>query len=387
MSKYAATDGVPATKQRATFAYQENPGVSNEVKEVLALFDHDKTGVVTTSDLMAAARAQQELMNQNRHLKTVMKVLLGTLVGTLVCVFGLTVLAIELQKETKVSDVQVLVTPAGEPVQVESSQLVVAASGELRNRAAACTAPGDADHRNNNGYAQCQARGYSKRYCKTRFGAMARRLEATEAECDAAQAGGVVKVSGTPTYELFVDLAEERLLQEEGPWAVEVSAEVAEGLLGELAAAPDTQVLFGFFGAADGEDGDADDADIAEVGMVPGNVGHRNNNGYAQCMARGYSKRYCRTTFGAVARRLGATKPQSIAEGSFQLRAGSELEHGVRRPPRRVRLEPRRARGDVRAADLARGARGVRRCERGPRGCGDAERWRVLVVRRLEGPG
>merc|ERR1719253_1910512 len=130
-----ASDGVGlAPKHRATFNYQDNAGVSNEVKEVLAMFDHDKSGKVTTNDLMAAARAQQELQNQNRHMRTIVKVLLGTLVGTLLCVFGLTVAAVELSKETHVSDVKVLVTAEGEPVQVESSQMLVSSSGELRMR-------------------------------------------------------------------------------------------------------------------------------------------------------------------------------------------------------------------------------------------------------------
>merc|ERR1719238_2574892 len=104
------------------------------------MFDHDKSGKVTTNDLMAAARAQQELQNQNRHMRTIVRVLLGTLVGTLLCVFGLTVAAIELSKETRVSDFKVLVTAAGEPVQVESSQMVVAPNGELRMRSASSPA-------------------------------------------------------------------------------------------------------------------------------------------------------------------------------------------------------------------------------------------------------
>ena len=57
---------------------------------MLALFDHDKSGRVTTSDLMAAAHAQQEMRNQNRHLRTLVKMLVAMLLGAMLCIFGLT---------------------------------------------------------------------------------------------------------------------------------------------------------------------------------------------------------------------------------------------------------------------------------------------------------
>ena len=61
--------------------------------EVLAMFDHSQSGQVTTSDLLAAAKAQAEMRDQNRHMKTLVKVLLGTLVCTLLGVFGVTIAA------------------------------------------------------------------------------------------------------------------------------------------------------------------------------------------------------------------------------------------------------------------------------------------------------
>ena len=160
--------------------------------------------------------------------------------------------------------------------EVESSQMVVAPNGELRTRAE----PGTGG--------------------------------------DAWQAGGVVKVSGTPTHELEVGLAERRLQLEEGPWEVEVSAEDAQGLLDQLAAAPDLQVLFGF---AEGDDGEAEGAAGALTSgggsgrsAVPGKV-----NGRAAGPVRG-----------RVKRRLGADAPRgSAAEGSFWLRALPALLPGA----------------------------------------------------------
>jgi hypothetical protein len=107
----------PAARGRATFNYKQNANMSEDMKEVMAMFDHDKTGQVTTSDLIAAAQAHEEMRGQNKMMWKIVKVLLVTLVATLACVFGLTVAAIELSKETTVSG-QVLVTPAGQPVQV-----------------------------------------------------------------------------------------------------------------------------------------------------------------------------------------------------------------------------------------------------------------------------
>jgi len=191
--------------------------------------------------------------------------------------------------------------------EVESSQMVVAPNGELRTRAE----PGTGG--------------------------------------DAWQAGGVVKVSGTPTHELEVGLAERRLQLEEGPWEVEVSAEDAQGLLDQLAAAPDLQVLFGF---AEGDDGEAEGAAGALTSgggsgrsAVPGKVNGRlaslactraprSDLEYKACRARGRK--------GANKRRLGADAPRgSAAEGSFWLRAlpagadagseGGELQRQARR--------------------------------------------------------
>lgn len=109
-------------ERRATFTYLSNDAISEDLKEALAMFDHDKTGQVTTSDLVAAAKAHQETYGQNKLMVKIVKALMVTLLFLLVCVFGLTIAAIEMSKETKVSGQKVLVTPTGESVQVLSQR-------------------------------------------------------------------------------------------------------------------------------------------------------------------------------------------------------------------------------------------------------------------------
>jgi len=123
-------------ERRATFTYLSNDAISEDLKEALAMFDHDKTGQVTTSDLVAAAKAHQETYGQNKLMVKIVKALLVTLLFSLVCVFGLTIAAIEMSKETKVSGQKVLVTPTGESVQVANSDMYVGADGELVRRSA-----------------------------------------------------------------------------------------------------------------------------------------------------------------------------------------------------------------------------------------------------------
>jgi len=133
------------------------------------------------------------------------------------CMFGLTIVAVEMSKETTMSD-QLMVTTAGAPVQVESAQMVVAPNGELLMR----PEPG--------------ADGDARLLGVKKHG---------------------IKVGGQ-TW--IVRAARGRKLQEGEPealegdsWEVEVSAEDAEGLLEQLEVAPDTQVFLDL-----GEDEDSE---------------------------------------------------------------------------------------------------------------------------------
>jgi len=100
----------------------------------------------------------------------------------------------ELSRGTHVSDVKVLVTTTGEPVQVESSQMVVAPNGELRVRP------------------------------------------------EASSSGGAMIKAANPVYRLRVVLPESGA-PEMCPWKTTISAADAEGVLDQLEAAPDTQVV------------------------------------------------------------------------------------------------------------------------------------------------
>ena len=103
--------------RRATFNYRTSATMSAEVKEVMALFDNDNSGRVTTSDLMAAAKAHQEIQAQNTMMWKLLQVLVVTMGLLLGCMFGLTIVAINVSKDTMV-DNQQLLTRTGEPVQV-----------------------------------------------------------------------------------------------------------------------------------------------------------------------------------------------------------------------------------------------------------------------------
>lgn len=50
-----------ADSMRASFAYKENNDMTDEIKNALAHLDLDKTGRVSTSELVAAAKALEEV--------------------------------------------------------------------------------------------------------------------------------------------------------------------------------------------------------------------------------------------------------------------------------------------------------------------------------------
>lgn len=121
--------------RRATFAYKQNDSMADDVKDALANFDLDKTGRVSTSELVAGAKALQEVRGQNLFMRRVLCVHAVSMLLLLGGVFGLSVTASELSKEVKVAQ-DVLVTPDGHRVQVESADLSVSPYGELQARQA-----------------------------------------------------------------------------------------------------------------------------------------------------------------------------------------------------------------------------------------------------------
>ena len=56
-----------AQVDRASFVYASNDNMTTEVKDALAGFDLDKTGRVSTSELVAGAKALQEVRPRGRE--------------------------------------------------------------------------------------------------------------------------------------------------------------------------------------------------------------------------------------------------------------------------------------------------------------------------------
>lgn len=75
-----------------------------------------------------------EVRGQNVFMRRVLTVHAVTMLFLLGGMFGLSMTAIELSKETKVGTSGSLVTPAGEPVTVASADMYVGPNGELRKR-------------------------------------------------------------------------------------------------------------------------------------------------------------------------------------------------------------------------------------------------------------
>ena len=102
--------------QRTTINYRNNEALTADLKEVLAEFDLTKTGTVTTSELVAGAEALREVRGQNVFMKKASGVLALMLVLLLAGMFGVTIMAVELTRETKVLNAK-LVAADGSPVQ------------------------------------------------------------------------------------------------------------------------------------------------------------------------------------------------------------------------------------------------------------------------------
>jgi len=123
---------------RASFVYGSNDQMTTEVKSALSAFDLDKTGRVSTSELVAGAKALQEVRGQNSFMRKIMLIHAVTMGLLLAGMFGLSMAAMELSKETKVGTEGALVTQKGEAVLVGSSEMYIvpAADGspELRQR-------------------------------------------------------------------------------------------------------------------------------------------------------------------------------------------------------------------------------------------------------------
>jgi len=118
---------------RASFAYSSNPAVDPDMKAALAKFDLTKSGVVTTSELVAGAKALEEARSQTAFMKKILMIHGVTMLVLLLGMLGLSVAAVELTKEVKV-DGGSLVATDGTHVQVESADMTVNGRNELRAR-------------------------------------------------------------------------------------------------------------------------------------------------------------------------------------------------------------------------------------------------------------
>lgn len=127
-----------ANVDRASFMYGSNDQMTTEVKTALAAFDLDKTGRVSTSELVAGAKALQEVRGQNSFMRKILLIHSVTMGLLLAGMFGLSMAAMELSKETKVGTEHTLVTQKGEAVLVGSSDMYIVPSAdgtpELRQR-------------------------------------------------------------------------------------------------------------------------------------------------------------------------------------------------------------------------------------------------------------
>ena len=86
-----------------TFNYKANTNLDPAVVSALAQFDISGDGKVTAKDLMAGAQAIDALKIQSAFLKKLILVLAVAVVLLLLGTFGLTALAINMNKETTVS--------------------------------------------------------------------------------------------------------------------------------------------------------------------------------------------------------------------------------------------------------------------------------------------
>jgi len=120
-----------------SFKYKDNDDMTGDIKEALANFDLDKSGHVSTSELVAGAKALQEVRGQNTFMRKLVLIHGVTMFFLLGGMFGLSFTAVQLSKETKVGAHGALVTPSGEAVSVASSEMYVGPKGELRQRLSA----------------------------------------------------------------------------------------------------------------------------------------------------------------------------------------------------------------------------------------------------------
>ena len=105
---------------RITFNYKDKEGLDPGVVEALSKFDLTGDGKVSTAELTAGAKAMETLKHQGTFLKQIVITLLSVVVLLLVATFGLTVLAIDLSKETKIEG-QAMKTVGGAVVQTAAS--------------------------------------------------------------------------------------------------------------------------------------------------------------------------------------------------------------------------------------------------------------------------
>ena len=120
-------------RARVTIDYRGS-AVPKELKEALQRFDLNGDGLVNTQDLIGASNAQDQLKKQNTFLKTITVVLVVLLCMFAAVSFALTLQAIEMSKESRISGGLMTDKGTGETVQVASADMAVV-DGKLVARA------------------------------------------------------------------------------------------------------------------------------------------------------------------------------------------------------------------------------------------------------------
>jgi len=120
-------------RARVTIDYRSS-AVPKELKEALQRFDVNGDGLVNTQDLIGASNAQEQLKKQNTFLKTITAVLVVLLCVFAAVSFALTLQAIEMSKESRISGGLMTDKGTGETVQVASADMAVV-DGKLVARA------------------------------------------------------------------------------------------------------------------------------------------------------------------------------------------------------------------------------------------------------------
>ncbi len=112
----------------------ELKALPRDLATALASFDLDKSGSIEATELLEAAHLYRRAKEQASLFK---KLAIGFAIALIIVLglnMGLTAAAIELSRDTRVSDSGTMQTTSGETVQVASSDMTIDASGALVSR-------------------------------------------------------------------------------------------------------------------------------------------------------------------------------------------------------------------------------------------------------------